>query len=248
MAGPPPAPRCRAFGLAKAGHGPEEYEDAHAAAPERGRLAVADGATESSFAGAWARLLVEGFVERPAPRPADWQGWLPPLQARWLAQEGGRPLPWYAAEKARQGAFAAFLGLVLEEARGATRWRAVAVGDCCLFHVRGDRLLRAFPLRRADDFTNTPWLVGTPTPAGALVRKGAFRTCRGRCRPGDRLWLATDALSQWFLREVEAGQRPWEALGELLEAPDDAFAAWVGERRSDGALHNDDVTLLAVCF
>ena len=45
----------QSLSLPKRGHSPEEYEDALAGDPRSGRFAVADGASESSFAGLWAR-------------------------------------------------------------------------------------------------------------------------------------------------------------------------------------------------
>jgi hypothetical protein len=58
----------------------------------------------------------------------------------------------------------------------------------------------------------------------------------------------TDALAQWFLSSHESGGRPWDEVAPLLtaEQPEAAFAAWVGELRGCGALHNDDVTLLSI--
>jgi hypothetical protein len=60
--------------------------------------------------------------------------------------------------------------------------------------------------------------------------------------------LLTDALAQWFLRRHEAGRRPWQAVGRLLEAPspDRAFVSWVDRLRDGGGLRNDDVTLVAI--
>src|SRR5438128_1173835 len=93
----------REFCLQRRGHRVEECEDACAGAPERGRFAVADGATESFLGGLWARLLVEDFVHSDDVHP-DWLTWLPPLQARWAEQasrsgpdenEPGNALPWY---------------------------------------------------------------------------------------------------------------------------------------------------------
>src|SRR4051794_29142331 len=97
-----PAPalpfRWRALRLPKRGHTPEEYEDAFAADPALGRFAVADGASESSFAGQWARLLAEGFV---APGARPWRGadWLTAPRRRWAAEVLPLPLPWYAEAK-----------------------------------------------------------------------------------------------------------------------------------------------------
>ena len=101
--------RCVAFSEPKRGSGPEEYEDACAGNLARGRFAMADGATESAYAGIWARLLVEEFVSSTTEEDG-WHAWLAAVQARWEAAVGEKPLPWYAEIKWQQGAFATFLG------------------------------------------------------------------------------------------------------------------------------------------
>src|SRR5438309_355857 len=114
MPTPPPTLAWRAFHLPRRGHAPAEYEDAFAADPCSGRFAVADGASESSFAGRWARLLVEGFVGGAQdPWGADW---LVPLRRRWVEEVAPLPLPWYAEAKREQGAFATLLGVALGDA------------------------------------------------------------------------------------------------------------------------------------
>src|SRR5690242_18499809 len=119
------APAFRLLREPRADRRPEESEDAAAGDPARGRFAVADGASESAHAGLWARLLVEGFVRGESVAPAAWAGSLAPLQARWAAEtvpRSGEALPWYLEALRDRGAFATFLGLVLEE--GGTRWQA----------------------------------------------------------------------------------------------------------------------------
>src|SRR6266568_755912 len=68
----------------KAGNAADEYEDAYAVEPAALRYAVADGASETSFAKQWAELLVERFVHEP-PAPAELPGWLAPMQRAWAA-------------------------------------------------------------------------------------------------------------------------------------------------------------------
>lgn len=240
----------RAFWLPQHGNSPEEYQDAFAGDAAAGRFAVADGATESGFAGPWARLLVEGFVADTGG-PDAFAARLPELQSRWRAELPAGPLPWYAEVKAERGAFATFLGLALGDSADepGREWQAAAVGDACLFHTRGDRLLAAFPLDRADQFTNSPHLLGSRVPAAAYWEKHAVR-CSGRALPGDRLWLATDAFAQWCLGECEAGRGPWGELQELctVEQGDACFAEWTAGLRNRPLrrLRNDDVTLLAI--
>src|SRR4051794_1385943 len=110
MPHPPPSLGWRHFGLPRRGHSADEYEDACAGDARAGRFAVADGATESSFAASWARLLVEEFVRTPAP----WSSWLPALRQRWAAELQDQPLPWYAEAKAEEGAYATLLGVWLD--------------------------------------------------------------------------------------------------------------------------------------
>jgi hypothetical protein len=237
--------RYQALWLPKRGHAADEYEDACAGDPVAGRFALADGASESSFAGRWAELLVRDFVEAPAGPDGAWAARLPPLQGRWVAEVGGRSLSWYAEAKFELGAFATFLGLVLE-GNGPGQWRALAVGDSCLFQVRAGRLQVAFPVTHFADFGNTPSLVGARTPAADVATKQEIRS--GDWQPGDHLWLMTDALAHWFLGQAEADRRPWEALEAVLAAPVPAaaFAGWVEHLWDARELRNDDITLMAV--
>ncbi len=251
----------RAFRLPRLGYGLEECQDALAGDPERGRFALADGAAESPYSALWARLLVEEFV-RQSERLPSWESWLPTLQERWAAAihrppvslsengwrvtEGGG-MPWYLEPGLVQGAFATFLGLVIED----HDWYAMAVGDSCLFQVRQGELIRTFPLMRAADFSNAPWLVGSRTSPIEVPHKNGLQQ-RGDCLSGDRFWLMTDALAQWFLQEAESGGKPWLAMEPLTHPATDgftaqqAFAAWIEGLRAARLLRNDDVTLLAI--
>jgi len=233
----PPPLRWRLLSAPKRGHKLDEYEDAAVGDGGRGRFAVADGATESAFAGDWARILTETFVREPAfERP--WSDWLPGPRGRWIEAVGGRELPWYLEEKFHQGAFATLLGLEVTAAPPGWEWRAVAIGDCCLFHVRGAELVCTFPMESSTDFNTTPALLssrpGSPAPD---------QRARGRARAGDRFLLASDALAQWALRRHEERRGAW---AELLELDEARFPAWIDGLWTSKELRVDDVTLLIV--
>jgi Protein phosphatase 2C len=229
--------------LPKQGYRQDEYEDAYACDAAAGRFAVADGASESAFAGLWARLLVEGFVAAPEAL-ASWT-WLEGPQRHWSGEVMGLELPWYIEMKRTEGAYATLLGL---DVRPPTRerpglWRAVAIGDSCLFRVRKGQYVRAFPVKQASAFDNAPRLLRSrtePLPE-ATSTSGALLA-------GDRLLLMTDALAMWFLSAHERGGRPWEALAPLLsgEQHEGAFADWIEEQRAGDALRDDDVTLVII--
>ncbi|HVK08463.1 MAG TPA: hypothetical protein VM597_06760 [Gemmataceae bacterium] len=222
----------RTFVVPKDGHAADECEDGYACNNPAGRFAVADGASESIYAGEWARIMCEAFVADPA---ADGVGpWLDGARGRWSAHVSGQPAPWHIAEKLEDGAFATFLGVVIQ----GGRWRAVATGDTCLFLIHQDALRGAFPVSSTGAFGTRPDLVGS-LPAGRVKSVAA----RGTVLPGDRLLLATDALAEWFLREHEAGRSPWRELTGLSAAD---FPDWVTARRADRRLKNDDVTLMEI--
>ena len=251
--------RFRTFWLPRKGHDSTEYEDAFAADEAAGRFAVADGASEGCFTGLWARLLVDDFVAGNGREAAAWPALLPVLQDRWRTEVHAQELPWYAEEGVRQGASATFLGLVLENSplppvacdrmgegqgvRVSYDWQAVAVGDTCLLHTRGDALLRAFPIDGAGQFDNSPKLAGSRMSVEDIrARQGLWLDGRGQA--GDRLWMMTDALAQWCLTKYEAGGNPSAKLELLIEG--DSFASWIDGLRNAGELRNDDVTVLAI--
>jgi hypothetical protein len=234
---------CRTFCVPRRGHPAEECEDAVATDPARGRFAIADGAAESAESGLWARLLVETFVHTPPEQP--WPDWLTPPRQQWTdavrRPSEAEPLPWFLEGRYRDGAYATFLGLVLD----GPRWFSLAVGDSCLFQVRGERLVAAFPLEHSSQFDNNPWLVGSRAGHDEAASRHS-RQMTGECLSGDRLYLMTDALARWFLLAIETGARPWLPLETLLAQPDDAFTDWVGRLRADRQLRNDDTTLVSI--
>ncbi len=235
--------RFESYGVPKAGHQDSEYEDA--SWPEQGgegassclRFAVADGATESVFAGRWARLLAQAAGEGRIALPDPAVG-LAALRAEWREWLAGQTLPWYAEET---GSFAALVVLVLED--DSTRWQALALGDSCVIQVRENEIVTRFPLEASAEFDNRPQLIGSSVEATGSAAE-AFRLSQGNWQAGDRFFLMTDALACWFLREAEQGGKPWQAVHVLPDA--EAFSRWIAELRAASRLRNDDCTLLAI--
>ncbi len=234
-----------AFSCQKAGNARSEYEDAWAIrgsdSPTRCRVAVADGATESSFSALWAALLVESFVRGRAHGP-EFFNRLGAIRRLWRRKIRGRPLPWYAAEKARRGAYAAFVGASLNAVNRG--WRAVAIGDCCLLQVTGApenrELMKAFPLTRSEEFGSSPFLVGSLKKADDDPLP-YVRISEGLLQPNDILFFASDALAAWLLRRAERGEPAWEEIEGIRTQEE--FEALVARARDDGT-RNDDMTLV----
>jgi hypothetical protein len=222
----------RTFYTPKSSQSLNEYEDAFAGDPERGRFAIADGATESVFAGSWARILVDAYVRTPG----SWSLWLPSARRRWRSEleEESSQMAWYVETKFAEGAFAALLGVSFV----GDQWHAEAIGDSCLFQVRDDSLRRGFPIH----FANRPNLLGSRARAVTqLATKRVHLT--GDWRQGDVFFLMTDALAEWFLRKFECRGQPWKELQALAA---DEFNEWIGKLRQAKELRNDDVTLVLI--
>jgi hypothetical protein len=249
-------PRVVRRSISKRGLRREENEDAsaHRRFPHLLRAAVADGASDSSYAGQWARMLVRAYVEGrlfPHQRREPFSDALELLGRHW-GDVAPSPEAWYAAQKRRAGAFATLAAISV---RDDGRWRAMAIGDACIFQTRGGRLLHSFPMVEAAEFNSRPRLLATARP-----REWRRAVRSGEWRPGDIFILGTDAISHWILGHVSARARtnggakgvgpravapPIAELLDSVRSPA-AFARWVQRERETRALHNDDTTLLVI--
>lgn len=275
---------CRLFTLPKAGNTTNENEDSFACDVEATRrclhvldcqtadlcvianrpvrIAVTDGATESSFSDVWAKLIARAFC-RPTdlgPRPSHSDGDDIEILRRqsaglfdhaarvWNHRLRNRRLPWYAEQKKEMGAFTAFIGLRVCPARAPQQhgtWEALAAGDACLFHFRSGSLRRAFPIEHHESFSNNPYLLSSKGPM-----ESSLVSASGEWQPGDEFALATDALACWILHVVSLGEDVAALLRNLCSQDD--FAVWADQQRhADGhlpSLRNDDVTLAWCCI
>lgn len=257
--------------LPKRGNAAEEYEDAfYPKEPPKDpsqsyRFAVSDGASESMLSGQWAEVLVKSFcrgegpVSRASARAAvgracvAYEAWVQEYLRR--REREGRPVQWYEEPGLQAGAFATILGLSL---LSEGRWEAVALGDSCLFQMRGNCLIARFPIRRSSEFGQRPLLLAS-NPAKNLLAMGKLRIASGAWRRGDKFYLMTDAVAAWFLKEFEQSKEPWAALGRAESGLTDAggsgehmssaglpFEDLVESMRSQGLMRNDDVTVTSI--
>lgn len=241
----------RAFAAPKKGNSAAEYEDSYW--PQKDaewdvelfRYSVADGATQTSFSKAWADLLVRAYCKGNLNKTGLVRT-LEPLQAKWLKIVSEKPLPWFAQEKVRQGAFATLLGLTMMK---SGVWNAQAVGDSCLFQVRKEKLIHTWPLQAPEDFDNSPILLSS-NPRSNQGIESHFRETTGTWEPGDLFLLMTDALACWFLKIFEREQElPTQLITVNSEAEfNDLIESQRTLEDSDGRrmMRNDDVTLLRI--
>jgi hypothetical protein len=242
MNSPAPALRIQRYLTQKQGIALDECEDALAACPHTHAYAIADGATEAFGARRWARLLVRGWVCRPQAGTEGFLQLLGDLAQRATRHWAAKKLPWYADEKRLQGSYAAFVGVVFRQENGVLRWRALAVGDCCLFQLRGSELLTALPLSNPAQFGYRPQLVPSrpDAVAGCAAIAGEFE---GTAAPGDRFLLLSDAAACWFLDNP--GLRE-ELAAHLMSGRSTELDRYIAAQRQSGRMRNDDVAALGI--
>jgi hypothetical protein len=240
------------FSIQKRGCAPNEYEDA-ACPTERTEydvndihFAIADGATESLFARRWAEQLVFAVADGVLSLHCLSEG-LPKLRTEWAAWLAGQSFPWYAEEKSRQGTFAALVALEVTSDVGRDeqegRWYAAAVGDSCLFQVRGEEVIIRFPLLRAESFDSRPSLVGTVSAEEVRLDE---KYATGTWTRGDLFYLMSDALACWFLKHIDGGGRPSDIHGGVPLTDEGQFCSWIETLRDQAVIRNDDCTLMRV--
>ena len=237
----------------KAGNSKDEYEDAskvnYPECASLTRIAICDSASEVASSREWAQITTDAFVSRPLDLSnldsPSLNGWLETCEQEWNEAVPWERIPWHGEAKTRAGALEMLLGLTVNstpDGSGGLPWRAIAVGDCCLFVVCDGELETSFPMDESGQFNNTPSLIcSNPTNNEDLWE----RVCQlsGEFQQGDEIFLASDVLAAWLLQECGSGSEPWETL---LLLNTDEWEDWVEARRGERSMRNDDTTLIII--
>lgn len=234
--------------LPKAGNTPEECEDAIYLSSNGAKVAIADGATESSFSREWAQMLVEGFGKSRSKVATDnFMTHLNSWQAEWKKIVDTKDLPWYAEEKVRQGAFSTLLGIRFDLKK--SQWQGIGIGDCCLFQFREEKLQCTFPVSSAEEFGNNPYLVSSNQASNKNISEH-FKETTGSIQEGDFFILASDALAHWLFRNIEDGEKleKFRALlrGHSKKDYQKNFSNWLNYQREQKEIKNDDVVFCLI--
>ena len=224
----------------------DDCQDAIKVNEECSRYAVADGATLSFFPKQWAELLVEHFCEMPNLRlnAENWEQWLAPIQEAWYKHVEKRVKErdqFYLTNSfnAREPAVSTLVGLEVEKTK--QEWRAVVVGDSCLFHKNSSGF-RSYLIEQSKDFTDRPEAFASFPEANPY----APEFIKGELQSGDVFILATDALAKWILEHKES-ENLEEVLHRLEQIEDrEQFHQFVNQARNDEKIRlvNDDVALM----
>lgn len=244
----------RALWLPKDAGFSNEYEDAYDVNERRGIAAVADGVASAIFSRKWAQLLTRAIVQNPPDmheNSASFKEWLTDLRSAWADSIDMTGLKWHERQKLQQvgGAYCTLIWLELFPAKDAQRqddqeerldFQSFALGDCCLFHVRNRQILANFPMENPEAFRLDPLTVcSVDRNRDHLL---TFKTLTGTCRQGDMIALVSDALAEWYIKQIEGEQLIlWDEFWEMNQ---EQFLERVTFLREDHQMRYDDTTLL----
>lgn len=236
--------------IAKEGNIPDECEDQYAISSDKEIIALSDGATDATYSKEWAEKLVTTFCNQVINKNDSYQfnQWIDDALESWRAFEStilSGNVPWFTLDKLSNGSAATFLGISFDLSHTTGNhiiWEAVAYGDACLFIVQDNLLRLSFPIESSVEFTNAPPLLRTILP----YNQDRLLKRTGTVSYGDKCYLMTDALADWFLKSYERGDSPWSLFSTFTDKS--AFESFVAQERSCKAMRNDDVTLLVIEF
>lgn len=239
------------FKTHKKGETSNDCQDASDVNEEIGRYAVADGATLSFFPKEWAELLVDRFCNKKeidlSLEVENWEDWIQPIQKEWLKSvsktvQESRAFMLVDRLSRLESALSTFIGI--EFYRDEGEWKALIIGDSCLFHRSGSKS-ESYPLQKLEDFPHRPNSFASfpkDNPVGDQPEVISGKVC-----PGDIFILATDALSKWIIQHEED-----DNFNNILERlknieNDEQFEQFVHQARNEEVrLVNDDVTLMII--
>jgi len=210
-------------------------------APDRGRVVLSDGASESFDARNWANLIVDQFLNS---EPSD-ERIYSSIQA-YGALHDPSTLTWSKAAAYERGSFATLV--IAQDDPNRQTVKITALGDSLAVWCNGDNVLETAPYSRSEQFTEKPTLLATrqelngsvsPGEPGRWDRREWCYDQYGTCL----LLCMTDALGAWFLESQEQGNSlAFERLSNVRDPQE--FLELVEAERASGAMRRDDTTLI----
>lgn len=250
--------RWKAFTVSKYGNRPDENEDAfwpdwrNKTLPDlrKFRCAIADGATSTSFSSLWANLLVRCTTKLSISK---FKATVKASQKRWIKEIQKIDLPWHAEEKVKEGSYATLVRFSVYQSQLYSHgfWKAVCVGDSCLFQIRKNKLLSVIPLNSSEEFKKNPTLISSLPKKNSLILDVQNRLYfSGQWMTGDEFFMMTDALANWFLKTYEKDRNLLfgnvDNVGFTQISNQEKFESWVDRSRMDQLIKNDDTTFVRI--
>ena len=237
------------FHLSKLGNPAKEYEDSLSFDLKKGRFAIADGASGSTFSDIWARSLTETFVNSKIDLFRGNDGVMGQIVSTsrdyWYDNVNWKALPWFLKNKSISGSYATFLALQVKKVSGSLKFKSISVGDSCMFILQGNKIKESFPIKFPREFGNTPRLIwsgqGSPVKKSLKVPEPELTEFSGTLENNLNILLATDAAAKWIMEDTDFAMNLF--LNEF-QSLDSRIPKLINE----GKIKNDDFTVALLEF
>lgn len=220
--------------------------DNYAFDTENHRFAISDGVSISFFSGIWSQILVNNYVKGTSWLDSDF---IAECQKQWqqhIEEIVRQPdVKWFVKTKYSKKDFAAATFLGLEFSQSEKTWEVEFIGDSFLFFVPKNctdfKNVLKYPSQRNFVFDNYPNYLASvesnhrgerQTSVKQEIKEGVF-------------FLMTDALSEWFVKELKKDIQKVVEFMLNIENQED-FLRIVQEKRDENLLKNDDSTVLII--
>lgn len=213
-------------------------------------LAVADGASNTLFAGNWAELLCDTAVA-PESSGLDEVGLRAGLEQAAVAHQAGVTLGeedrWLRRKWEQYGSQSTLLAVnIRKKSATSALVEAYAVGDSTLIHA-SETSVRSFPLTHSDEFGRRPTLISSLDPTDVV-----FDRWSGSMEPGDIIVAVSDGVARRLLELSSTdGASVVRALASaLMDGHTDSRTVLVeaiGTPLPDGSMTLEDDATLALC-
>jgi hypothetical protein len=254
----------RSFILPREGTDLDHCADKLAFNPDAARYVVTDGVGTSFLPSSWAQIIADHFVNRECDYENEamftfWLGecsheWHKWVQNDWLplARKNSGQEDW--SREIGRGAATTLVGCSFSREallqHGTTPISVTVVGDAEFFllspseDAAGRWICKDYYRLQYEDFGHTTETLASPDRRVERDFKRVHVKRDVQAKLGDCIILATDALAQWLLLQMQQGKDPWQEVLSIFHH--DAFRDFVYSSRSTGEMEIDDTTIMIV--
>jgi len=245
--------------LPKEGENSEDCQDEFVINDDTRTYALADGASQSFYAGIWANLLTKRFVSDSGITEGNWREWLDPVQSEWLELVKERAA---AACESKihtwpeihnqltclTPATSTFLGVQFYD--NDNYLDVSIIGDSCLFIFQNGNLSHSYPCQSSHEFDDRPAYFASYSKNNDYSPQILHIQLDFSSSESIDIIMATDALSEYIFKCIEQRKNIYSDLQRVINKQEE-FSAFVQVARENKEIKmkNDDVALIVLrCF
>jgi hypothetical protein len=252
----------KAFKVHKLGESFEGCHDNYMYNLDKKLFAIADGVSKSFFPALWSKQLVEKFDKDDSildfnKKEETISLWLEDVRKAWMDEVNKNDwdsLPFYVKNRRSEAAFSTFIGLkIFSVEKNEEKWKAVIIGDSCLFHIRDGKIIAVHNMNSSKDFDNYPDSIASRNSITNNLPKDLcerIKLYEGEFKKNDSIVLGTDAVAKWILenKENKNFEDNHKLFGLMNMDEFDEFIYQAKKGKLKATMEDDDITLMQIKY